>query len=50
MVVVSMRRIGADCSVVVMKGVMPVERREWVIAIWLGSTGKGRNPMLNGRR
>jgi len=27
-----------------------VERREWVIAIWLGSTGNGRNPMFNGRR
>jgi hypothetical protein len=23
---------------------MPVERRERVIAIWLGSTGNGRNP------
>src|SRR6266571_2010956 len=31
-------------------GVMPVERRERVIAIWLGSTGNGRNPMFNGRR
>jgi hypothetical protein len=29
---------------------MPVERRERVIAIWLGSTGDGRNPMFNGRR
>src|ERR1700732_4926759 len=29
---------------------MPVERRERVIAIWLGSTGNGRNPMFNGRR
>src|SRR6516164_7099700 len=29
---------------------MPVERRERVIAIWLGSTGNGRNPMINGRR
>jgi hypothetical protein len=27
-----------------------VERRERVIAIWLGSTGNGRNPMFNGRR
>src|SRR5262252_10571187 len=25
-------------------GVMPVERREQAIAIWLGSTGNGRNP------
>jgi len=31
-------------------GVMPVERRERAIAIWLGSTGNGRNPMCNGRR
>jgi hypothetical protein len=31
-------------------GVMPVERRERAIAIWLGSTGNGRNPMSNGRR
>jgi hypothetical protein len=29
---------------------MPVERRERVIAVWLGSTGNGRNPMFNGRR
>jgi hypothetical protein len=29
---------------------MSVERRERVIAIWLGSTGNGRNPMFNGRR
>src|SRR6266700_6532372 len=31
-------------------GVMPVERRERAIAISLGSTGDGRNPMFNGRR
>jgi len=31
-------------------GVMPVERRKRAIAIWLGSTGDGRNPMSNGRR
>src|SRR5205823_5116392 len=31
-------------------GVMPVERREQAIAIWIGSTGNGRNPMFNGRR
>src|SRR6202023_1126358 len=31
-------------------GVMPVERRERAIAIWLGSTGNGRNPMFNGRQ
>src|SRR3974390_1940361 len=29
---------------------MRVEGREGVIAIWLGSTGNGRNPMFNGRR
>jgi hypothetical protein len=29
---------------------VPVERRERVIAIWLGSTSNGRNPMFNGRR
>jgi hypothetical protein len=31
-------------------GVMLVERRGRVIAIWLGSTGNGKNPMFNGRR
>src|SRR5215211_3951367 len=31
-------------------GVMPVERRKKAMAIWIGSTGNGRNPMLNGRR
>jgi hypothetical protein len=31
-------------------GVMPMERREQVIASWPGSTGNGRNPMFNGRR
>src|SRR2546430_10862536 len=31
-------------------GVMTVERRERAIAIWLASTGNGRNPMFNGRR
>src|SRR5215470_5548545 len=29
---------------------MPVERREQVIAIGIGSTGNGRNPTINGRR
>src|SRR5438552_17440269 len=29
-------------------GVMPAERRERAIAIWLGSTGNGKNPMFNG--
>ena len=31
-------------------GIMSAERRERAIAIWLGSTGNGRNPMFNGRR
>src|SRR5215208_249977 len=31
-------------------GVTPVERREQAIAIWIGSTGNGRNPIINGRR
>src|SRR5262249_41565452 len=31
-------------------GVMPVERRKQAIAIWIGSTGNGRNPISNGRR
>src|SRR6516164_7010411 len=31
-------------------GVMPVERREQAIAFGIGSTGNGRNPVLNGRR
>src|SRR5438874_133717 len=48
---VPMRRLGADCFVVALKrGNARVERRERVIAIWLGSTGNGRNPMFNGRR
>ena len=29
---------------------MLVERREQAIAIWIGSTGNGRNPIANGRR
>src|SRR5215467_2463644 len=29
---------------------MPVERRERVIAIGIGSTGNGRNLIINGRR
>lgn len=31
-------------------GVMPVERRGRVIAVEIGSTGNGRNPIFNGRR
>jgi hypothetical protein len=27
-----------------------VERREQAIAIWIGSTGNRRNPIVNGRR
>ena len=27
-----------------------MERREQAIAIWIGSTGNGRNPIVNGRR
>src|SRR6266478_7632288 len=30
--------------------IVPVERRERVIAIGIGSTGNGRNPTINGRR
>ena len=30
--------------------VMPAERRKQAIAIWIGSTGNGRNPINNGRR
>ena len=45
-----MRRLGADCSVVVMKrgnarGAKGAGHRHWV-----GSTGNGRSPTLNGRR
>src|ERR1700730_9688973 len=29
---------------------MPVERRGWVIAFEIGSTGNGRNSIFNGRR
>jgi hypothetical protein len=36
---VPMRRRGADCPVVVMKRVMPVEQRGQVIAVELGPTG-----------
>src|SRR5947208_11992211 len=47
---VPMRRLGADCSVVVMKrgntrGAKGAGHRHW-----RGSTGNGRNPMFNGRR
>src|ERR1700737_3287991 len=38
------------CFFVVLKRVMPVERRGWVIAFEIGSTGNGRNPIFNGRR
>src|SRR5215467_2520547 len=39
-----------DCSVVVMKRVMPVERRGQVIAHRIGSTGHGRSPLIHRRR
>ena len=47
---VLMRRRGADCSVLVMKrgnarGAKGAGHRHW-----RGSTGNGRNPMINGRR
>jgi len=29
---------------------MPAERREWAIVFEIGSTGNGRNPVINGRR
>src|ERR1700716_4356169 len=29
---------------------MPVERRGWVIAVEIGSTGNGRHPIFNRRR
>ena len=31
-------------------GVMLVERRGWVIAVAIGSTGNGMSPIFNGRR
>src|SRR5262245_60164045 len=47
---VPMRRLGADCLVVVMKrgnarGAKGAGHRHW-----RGSTGDGRNPLINGRR
>jgi hypothetical protein len=47
---VPMHRIGADCSVVVMKrgnarGAKGAGHRHWI-----GSTGNGTNPIINGRR
>ncbi len=47
---VPMRRLGADCLVVVMKrdngrGAKGAGHRHW-----RGSTGNGRNPLINGRR
>jgi hypothetical protein len=32
------------------RSIMPVERRGWVSAFEIGSTGNGRNPIFNGRR
>src|SRR5262252_519884 len=47
---VPMRRLGAHCLVVVMKrgnarGAKGVGHQRWI-----GSTGNGRNPVINGRR
>src|ERR1700730_5904929 len=39
---VPMRRRGADCTVVVISGVMPVEQRGQVIAVEHGPTGSNR--------
>jgi hypothetical protein len=46
---VPMRRRGADCLVVVLSGVMPVERRGWVIAL-RSANRQRRNLIFNGRR
>src|SRR5450756_3004699 len=47
---VPMRQLGADCLVIALKrgnarGAKGAGHRHW-----LGSTGNGRNPMINGRR
>ena len=47
---VPMHRSGSDCSIVVMKrgnarGAKGAGHRHWI-----GSTGNGRNPIINGRR
>jgi len=47
---VPMHRIGADCSVVASKRVNARGAKRAGHRHWLGSTGNGRNPMINGRR
>jgi hypothetical protein len=47
---VPMRRLGADCSVVVMKRGNARGAKGAGYRHWPGSTGNGRNPMSNGRR
>src|SRR5499433_4154918 len=44
------RRLGADCSVVVMKRGNARGAKGAGYRHWRGSTGNGRNPMTNGRR
>src|SRR5262244_932291 len=44
------RRLGADCSVVVMKRGNARGAKGAGYRHWRGSTGNGRNPMINGRR
>jgi len=45
-----MRRLGADCSVVVLKWGNACGAKGAGYRHWRGSTGNGRNPMFNGRR
>jgi hypothetical protein len=45
-----MRRLGADCSVLVMKRGNARGAKGAGYRHWHGSTGNGRNPMFNGRR
>src|SRR3974377_222252 len=47
---VPMRRLGADCSVVVLKRGNACGAKGAGYRHWRGSTGNGRNPMFNGRR
>src|SRR3974390_2910106 len=47
---VPMRRLGADCSVVVLKWGNACGAKGAGYRHWRGSTGNGRNPMFNGRR
>ena len=50
-----MRRLGAHCLVVAMKrgnarGAKGVGHQRWIGSTGVGSTGSGRNPIINGRR